>query len=176
MQISGIILTNMAEFYYDEIFKKLQENKVNYLVVGGIAVALHGIPRFTADADFILHLIPDNINKFIDAISELGYKPKVPINPLEFADIEKRKQWIEEKGMKVLSFWRSDRPLELIDVFVANPIDFDEMDKEKVIRKTAGLEVPIPSVRHLIKLKKIAGRPEDLRDIELLEKLHGKTE
>lgn len=164
----------MAEFYYAEIFRKLQEKDVNYLVVGGIAVALHGVPRFTADADFILELIPDNIHKFISAVTELGYKPKAPINPLDFADKAKRSQWIKEKGLTVFSFWNPSDPFKLIDVFVANPIEFSKMDKEKVVKKAAGIEIPLPSIKHLIKLKEISGRPEDLRDIEFLEKLHGK--
>lgn len=162
----------MVGLFYDDVFSALQGKNINYLVVGGIAVALHGVPRFTADADFILQLIPENISKFISAISELGYKPKAPINPLEFADESKREEWIKEKGMIVFSFWKSDDPLKLLDVFVSNPINYEEMDKEKVIKKAAGLEIPIPSIRHLIQLKKMAGRPEDLRDIELLNKIH----
>lgn len=164
----------MASFYYEEVFKALQEKRVNYLVVGGIAVALHGVPRFTADADFVLELIPENINKFIVAMKELGYKPKAPVDPSDFADAGKRAEWIKEKGLTVFSFWKEDDPLKLIDVFVSNPIDFKAMKREKLVKMAAGVEIPIPSVKHLIELKKIAGRPEDLRDIEFLEKLHGK--
>ena len=164
----------MSGLYYEEVFKILHEKQINYLVVGGIAVALHGVPRFTADADFILELVPENINKFLSAITELGYKPKAPVNLKDFSDPEKRKQWINEKGLTVFSFWKPDDALKLIDVFISNPIPFEIMDKEKTIKKAAGLELPLPSIKHLIELKKISGRPEDLRDIELLERLHGK--
>lgn len=163
----------MTEFYYGELFKQLQDKQINYLVVGGIAVALHGVPRFTADADFILELIPENIEKFLSAIKELGYIPKAPVNPSDFSDPQKRSLWIKEKGMTVFSFWKPDDPFKLIDVFISNPIEFKEMDNEKIVKKAASIKIPIPSIKHLIALKKIAGRPEDLRDIELLEKLHG---
>lgn len=163
----------MAEIFYGDVFRKLKEKDVKYVVVGGLAVALHGIPRFTADVNISLKLVPDNIIKFLLAIKELGYNPKVPVDPLDFADPDKRAIWIREKNMRVLSFWKSDDPLKMIDVFVDNPIDFNELSKEMVVKKAAGIEIPIPSLKHLIYLKKISGRPEDLRDIELLEKLHG---
>jgi len=162
----------MSGLFYGEVFKKLKEKNVKYLVVGGIAVALHGAPRFTADADFALQLLPDNIEKFLSAVKDLGYEPKAPINPGDFVNPQKRAVWLEEKNMKVLSFWNKNDTLKLIDVFVANPIDFDEMSKEKIIKKAAGLEIPIPSLKHLIELKKIAGRPQDLNDIVLLEKIN----
>ncbi|MBN3033284.1 MAG: hypothetical protein JW873_04235 [Candidatus Saganbacteria bacterium] len=164
----------MAELFYGDVFKKLKEKKVKYVVVGGIAVALHGAPRFTADADLALELVPANIEKFLSALKELGYQPKAPVDPLEFADPRKRAAWIEQKNMKVFSFWKSDEPLKLIDVFVNNPIDFGELRKKIIIKKAAGLEIPIPSLEHLIALKKLSGRPQDLRDIELLEQLHDK--
>jgi len=162
------------KLFYEEIFRKLQEKNVHYFVVGGIAVALYGALRLTADADVILELTADNIEKFISAIDELGYKPKIPADPKDFSSPEKRKEWIEEKGMRVFSFWHPERPFEIVDVFIANPIPFEEMEKEKTIKKAKGFEIPIPSLRHLVKLKRISGRPEDLRDIELLEKIHGK--
>lgn len=165
----------MSELFYGEVFRKLKEKKINYLVVGGIAVALHGAPRFTADADFALQLVPDNIERFLMALEELGYQPKAPIKAKDFADPKKRLSWIKDKGMKVFAFWNPNDSLKLIDVFVANPIDFQEMAKEKIIKTAAGIEVPIPSLKHLIKLKRLAGRPQDLRDIESLERVHGKN-
>ena len=164
------------EFYYEEIFKKLQKKKVHFVVVGGIAVSLYGAVRLTSDADIILELDVENVKKFMSALGELGYEPKVPVDPLDFADPRKREKWIKEKGMKVFAFWHPKRPLELVDVFVENPIDFQEIDKEKTVKKARGFEVPIPSLRHLVKLKKLAGREQDLKDVEILEKLYGKIQ
>jgi len=50
---------------YEDIFTKLNERKVNYLVVGGIALVLHGVVRLTADLDLIVKLQSDNLAKFI---------------------------------------------------------------------------------------------------------------
>jgi hypothetical protein len=164
------------ELFYEHIFKKLREKDIHYMVVGGIAVALYGAVRLTVDADLILELTSENISKFLAAIKELGYTPKIPVNPADFGAPEIRKKWIDEKGMRVFSFWHPDRPLEIVDVFVENPIPFEELAQEKNIKKAGDLEIPIPSLRHLIKLKRLSGRPEDLKDIEMLEKIHGRTE
>lgn len=164
------------ELYYEDIFRKLQERKVHFVVVGGIAVSLYGAVRLTSDADIILEMSPENVRNFVSAIKELGYNPKAPVDPADFADPEKRRQWKKEKGMVVFSFWHPDRPLEIVDVFIDNPIDFRQMDIEKTVKKTRGFEVPIPSLRHLVKLKRISGRDQDLKDVEVLEKLYGKIE
>jgi hypothetical protein len=157
--------------YYEEIFRKLYEKKIRYLLVGGVAVSLHGAVRLTADVDIMLSMTEENLKNFFSVMNELGYKPKVPVNPLDFASPENRKAWMNEKGMKVFAFYHPDKPLELVDVFIDNPINFDEMDKEKVLKKLRGMEIPIPSIKHLIQLKKLAGREQDLLDIKKLEEL-----
>jgi hypothetical protein len=159
------------QLYYEEILRKLYEKKIRYLLVGGTAIALHGILRLTADVDIMLDMNQENIKKFISAMSSLGYKPKVPVDPLDFADPNKRKTWINEKEMKVFAFYHPDKPLEIIDIFVDNPINFEEMYNNKVIKKVRGIEIYIPSIRSLIELKKLAGRDQDLLDIKKLEEL-----
>jgi predicted nucleotidyltransferase len=158
--------------YYEDILRRLHEKNVNYLLVGGLAVSMYKVPpRFTSDIDLMVEFIPENIIKFISVLVELGYKPKVPVDPMDFADPEKRREWIENKNMKVFAFYHPDRDYELVDVFVDQPIAYKEMESEKKIIKVKGINIPIPSRRHLIALKKIAGRAEDLLDIKNLEAL-----
>ena len=49
---------------YKLLFEKLEEYKVRYVVCGGLAVNLHGIPRMTADVDIILDLTVENLSQF----------------------------------------------------------------------------------------------------------------
>lgn len=49
---------------FEEFFKLLNEENVNYLIVGGYAVAYHGQPRFTGDVDIFLEISPDNARVF----------------------------------------------------------------------------------------------------------------
>ncbi len=160
------------DIYYEELLRKFYDNKIDYILVGGLAVSMYKVPpRFTMDVDIILKFIPENIEKFLAVLEKLGYKPKVPVNPLDFADPKKREAWIKDKNMKVFCFYHPKREHEVVDVFIEHPIDYKEMVNEKKIIKLKGLEIPIPSKKHLIALKKIAGRDNDLIDIRNLESL-----
>jgi hypothetical protein len=103
--------------------------------------------------------------------NELGYKPKPPVKAEDFIDPMNRKRWKEEKGMEVFSFYHPTMPINLIDVFVDEPIRFDEIEKEIVIFKARDIEIPVISIKHLKILKRIANRPQDIADIEAIEDL-----
>jgi hypothetical protein len=71
---------------FDMIFAVLQRAGVRYLVVGGVAVVLHGHPRFTADLDLVVALDPKNARAAIEALGVLGYRPRAPVSGALFAD------------------------------------------------------------------------------------------
>lgn len=157
--------------YYEDVFRKLNEKKVRYLVVGGVALVLHGIVRLTVDVDFMVDLNKQNLVKFVSALKELGYKPKLPVKAMDFVDVEKRRGWMKEKNMKVFSFHNPEKPFEIVDVFVENPLDFNESYRERKLVKIDDLGIPIISLKNLIKLKKISGRAHDIADVKSLEEL-----
>lgn len=159
--------------FYEDIFKKLQEKKVRYLIIGGVAVNLYDIQRATGDVDLMLDMGKENVLKFVSVMKELGLQPKVPVKPEELADQQKIKQWQEEKGMKVFSFIHPDNPYILIDIMTSNPIDFEGAYKDKVEKTAWGIKISLISKTNLIKLKEIAGRAQDLADIESLRKFTG---
>ena len=78
--------------YYSELFAAFEKAKIRYLVVGGVAVVLHGFLRATADLDLIIALDPENVEKFLRLMKELGYKPRVPVSIDDFASPEQRKK------------------------------------------------------------------------------------
>ena len=164
-------LSYKMRYWFTEIFRELDKRNVKYVIAGGIAVNLLGVPRFTADLDLIVALDEKNLLKFAKCMSKLSFKPKVPVTAKMFANSENRKRWIKEKNMIVFSFWRPDRPYEIVDVFVREPIPFKDLDKEKKIVKVKDIHIPICSIKHLIELKKKAGRPQDLADIKALKKI-----
>ena len=75
---------------FEAIVRALNDGKVRYLIAGGLAVNAHGYLRFTKDVDFVLHLMPDNIQRAFAALGGLGYRPSVPITAEQFADAELR--------------------------------------------------------------------------------------
>ncbi len=157
--------------WYIEIFRALVEEDIRFVVAGGIAVNLLGVPRFTADLDLIVALDERNVNKFVRCMADMGYKPKVPVPAEAFADQGNREKWVREKNMRVFSFIQPNRPYELIDVFVKEPIPFSEMWREKENIRIENIEVPVVSIEHLLQLKQAAGREQDLSDIDALQRL-----
>ena len=158
------------QLFYEDIFKKLQDKKVRYLMVGGVAVNLYGISRATGDVDLMLDMEKENILNFVSVMKELGLKPKVPVKAEELADPEKVKLWRKEKNMKVFSFMHPDNPYITIDVMTENYLNFNKSYKNRTETKAWGIRINIVSKEDLIKLKQIAGRPTDLADIEALRK------
>jgi hypothetical protein len=157
--------------FYEDVFRKLGESKIRYAVAGGVALVLHGVVRLTADLDLIVELSIENLKKFITVMNDLGYKPKPPVSAEDFINPLNRKTWKEEKGMEVFSFFHPKMPMNLIDVFVNEPIGFNEIESEIVIFKAKDIEIPVISKKHLKSLKRKANRPQDIADIEALEEI-----
>jgi len=156
---------------YEDIFMALNANKVKYVVVGGIALVLHGVVRLTADLDLIIKLEAENLKKFVSVMNSLAYRPKVPVKAEEFIDNEKRETWRREKGMQVFSFYHPKQPSSLVDVFVDEPIDYETLEKEREVMRAGSIKIPVVSRKHLIALKKISGRPQDIADINALKEV-----
>ena len=151
------------------IIEALNNAGVRYLVVGGVAVIAHGYLRYTKDIDFVVQLLPDNIMKALEALEKIGYRPLIPVKAQQFADRATRERWIREKDMKVFQLW-SDEHLETpIDLFAAEPFDFDD-EYRRAVHKSLfqQLDVPVVTITTLIGLKETSARPEDKIDVEHL--------
>ena len=157
--------------YYEKVFRELQIGKVRYAVAGGVALVLHGVVRFTADLDLIVDLERENLGRFIAIIKELGYQPRNPVKADELLVPESRAQWKREKNMEVFSFLNQAQPMALIDVFIEEKIPFEDIIQDMLVVTAKDVMIPVVSLAHLKKLKKAAGRPQDLADIEALEAL-----
>ena len=156
---------------FDSLVRALDEADVRYLVAGGLAVNAHGYLRFTRDVDIVLQLRRDNILSAFDALERIGYRPLVPVSASDFADEVKRDEWIRDKGMTVLNFWSERHRETPIDVFVTEPFNFDLEYARSLVKPLGSIEVRFVSIPTLIQMKQIAGRPQDLIDIEYLHKL-----
>jgi len=153
----------------EAVLTALGKKNIRYLVAGGLAVVAHGYLRFTADIDLIIDMEEKNLQKAMEVFKSLGYRPRAPVALEEFIDPEKRRIWINDKGLTVFSLWNSIYPATEIDLFVESPIDFEEAYSKRVGFKLAeGLEVTVIGIDDLIFLKRLAGRDKDIDDIEKL--------
>ena len=151
------------------VIDAFNRRKVDYVVVGGLAVVLHGHPRLTADIDLVIGLNQANASKAVQIVLKLGYQPRAPVNPKGFADSKQRALWIKDKGLMVFSFYKSDNPLIGIDFFVDYPMDFKGLLARSVIKDLGKISVRVCSIEDLIKMKRQAGRSKDLEDVRILE-------
>jgi hypothetical protein len=156
---------------YDDVYTALEEARVRYVVVGGMAVVMSGHVRATVDLDIVVDLEPAAAMRAMDALSDLGLQPRVPIAPRDFAKPDVRESWIRDKHMQVLSFYDPQHPAREVDVFVAYPLDFDMLTAGSRLVAVGDRAVPVARIEHLIEMKQAAGRPRDLEDINALQVL-----
>lgn len=81
---------------FRRIFETLDATACPYVVVGGLAVVLHGHTRLTTDTDLVLDLAAEQLPELLAALSRLGFQPRVPVAMEEFADADKRQAWIRD--------------------------------------------------------------------------------
>ena len=158
-------------FNLREIFKVLADADVQYVVVGGLAVILHGHLRATADLDLVIGLERENCTKALEALASIGFKPRLPVALSDFADPAKREDWVENRNMHVFQLWDPTRPERSVDVFVREPMDFPILWSDAVVKDLDGIPIRVASIHHLIALKRMAGRRKDLDDIEALRQI-----
>jgi len=157
--------------YYADVFNALNEARARYLVAGGMAVNLHGVPRLTQDLDLLIELSQDNIHAIVGALTALGYVPTIPVDPMDFGNQSIREQWIREKHMKVFSMHHKQLPFQVIDLMCDVPVSYEDSSQRKVVQHAGALEIPLVSIPDLICMKEVAGRKTDLSDIRMLREI-----
>ncbi len=157
--------------FYEKVFHTFAEAGLDYVVIGGIAVNLQGFARATADLDIIIFLNEEELHKFIQAVQQMGFVPRLPVNLEDLADSEKREEWIQQKNMKVFSVYNPKQTIETIDVMIDVPLEMDGIFQRRAWMDFQDIQIPVASISDLIALKEISGRERDKIDIEALRKI-----
>lgn len=153
----------------ETVLAALNAARVRYLVVGGVAVVLHGHLRTTADLDLVVQLVPDNVLRAVRALSELGYRPRAPVDVEAFADPAVRESWLRENGLTVFGLWSDRFPGLEVDLFVSEPFDFEDAYGRAVHLELDATTATVVSLDDLLALKRAAGRPIDQADVDALQ-------
>jgi len=157
--------------FYIDLFTALDRHKVDYLLIGGLAVSLHGIERATMDVDITVAMNPDNLAALIGTARELGLAPVLPV-PLEsLNDVELLRKWHAERNLEAFALRAPDPASVTLDVLLFPPVEFAGMFARAVIFNVGGTPVRVVSIDDLIALKQAVGRPIDLSDIEHLKRV-----
>ena len=147
------------------VIDALNKASINYVLVGGYAVALHGAVRGTVDLDFVIALDEQQYELLEKALTGIGLTPRLPISAKEVFQF--RDEYINNRNLIAWSFINNNNPLELIDIIITH--DANKMKTETL--SADGMTINIATIDELIKMKKASGRPQDLEDIRALEKL-----
>jgi hypothetical protein len=156
-------------FYY-ELFEALYKARVRYLVVGGLSVNLHGVPRVTGDVDLIIAMDRENIHSLAEVLKGLDFLPRLPVNPEDLSDREKVKTWIEEKNLKAFSFYHRKDNYKSVDIVLVHPLDFEKAFANRTVKPAKGIEIYVASIDDVICMKEWSGRKQDLSDAALLKR------
>lgn len=142
---------------FEEFLKLLNEKKVEYVVVGGFAVAFHGYVRATKDMDILFHNSSKNIQRLKQVLNEFGF-PSDGLSDVAFS----------EQG-KIIRMGVSPVMIELINAI--SGLSFKTAWKNRVSGRYGKTVVLYLSKPDLLKNKKASGRPRDLIDIDELKRI-----
>jgi len=157
------------------VLEALNDARVRYLVVGGVAVVLHGHLRTTADLDLVVQLEPENIRRAIEVLGNAGFRPRAPVRMEDFANQEIRSSWIEDKHLEVFSLWHPEMPGFEVDLFVSEPFDFEDCYERRVDARLERTWAPVVPLADLIEMKSVIGRPRDREDEAALRAIVERT-
>jgi hypothetical protein len=155
----------------ETIVRALNAAGAQYLIVGGLAVNAHGFVRLTRDVDIVLGLERENARIGLDALLRAGWRLAIPEKPEAFADAATRERWRTEKNMIVLKLWSDEHQRTPVDIFIYEPFDFAaEFLRADRLEICPGVLAPVVTLETLLQMKRAAGRPQDLADIEELQR------
>lgn len=153
-----------------DILNALHDRHVEFVIVGGVAAALHGGSRVTFDLDLVPSLAPASWQAAVDLLWSLGARPRIPEPVERIRDVEQVRRWRREKGMLALNFHTTDGSTE-VDLLVGESDAFDELRQRAVEVKVDQRTFLVASIDDLISMKQRAGRPQDLLDIAELRNI-----
>ena len=159
--------------FYLDLFSALERHKVEYVLIGGLAISLHGIERATMDIDVTVAMTPENLASLVEMARELGMTPVLPVKLEALTDLEQLAQWHRERNLDAFALKAPGPAGITLDVLLYPPVDFSDLRKRAVTFHAGEVKVMVACIDDLIALKQAVGRPIDLADIEHLKRLKG---
>ncbi|MHB8206573.1 nucleotidyltransferase [Mucilaginibacter sp.] len=142
---------------FEDFVFLLNKYDVNYMIIGGYALAFHGRPRHTGDLDIWIDISEENAQKMFSAINEFGLE-SLGLTTEDFL----------EKGIITQIGYP---PLRIDILNEIDGVEFNEAYQNKLIIDIDGLPISYISLDDLIKNKQVSGRQRDLSDVSELNKL-----
>ncbi|MGH8192788.1 MAG: DUF6036 family nucleotidyltransferase [Woeseiaceae bacterium] len=149
----------------ERICAALRRARVRYAIVGGHAVALHGAVRGTIDIDIAISWSRKFLLATEKALHDAGLVSRLPISANDVFDF--RKEYVENRNLIAWNFYNPEDLSEQVDIIIT----YDLKGKRTKRIDLACEPVQILSLKDLIEMKRRTGRPQDIEDVQALEKL-----
>lgn len=151
--------------FIKQICDLFKTHNIPFAIVGGYAVALHGIARGTFDVDIVTELSEGNFVKIENSLKSIGMKSILPISAQEL--FRNRERYIEEKNLIAWNFKNPERARDSLDIIINE--DLRNLEIIEVVSDFG--KMPVLSIDSLIQMKSKANREQDQKDIAALKEL-----
>jgi predicted nucleotidyltransferase len=153
------------ESTFEKLLVLLADGGVDFVIVGGIAVTLHGYVRLTEDVDILIARTPENVARLLSCLADYGEGFARELNAADFADEEGAIRIVEETEQAQIDIFTRIRGLRYPDL---------RADAEEFV--VNGRAVRYASKAALIRLKENSMREKDRLDVIALQRLSSQTE
>ncbi len=150
---------------FADFFEGMGAARVDYVLVGGLAVSLHGAVRGTLDVDVVLAMDEANLARFISAARAMGLAPSLPVPIDSLANAAQIDVWHREKNMLAFSLREAAAAGLVVDVLVRPRVSYADLRADAVVKSIGIVHIPVASIDHLIELKSGTGRSIDELDV-----------
>ncbi len=139
---------------FKDFLRLLNKHKVEYLLIGGYAVAFYGYVRFTGDMDIFVNLTKKNLSRLRRALDDFGFnKTSMP------SEVFSKKGNVVRMGVP---------PLRLEILNQISGVEFAKCYENRRMELVQDISIPFIDLQDLKKNKAASGRPKDLGDLEYL--------
>ncbi len=148
-----------------KICESLSAANINYAIVGGYAVALHGAVRGTVDVDLLIEWQREQLIAFEQCMLNLGLVSKLPIDAEQLFHF--KDEYINNRNLIAWNFYHPKDMTQQVDLIINQNLETKDVIEKWVDNQS----IQILNKERLIAMKKKAGRPQDIEDIKSLELL-----
>jgi hypothetical protein len=142
---------------FRDLLSALSAERAEYLIVGAHAVMLYTAPRYTKDLDIWVRPTPENAQRVYHALAAFG---------APMADLT-----VEDLATPGTIFQIGIEPNRIDVITSVEKLDFDRAWSNRVASTYGGIPISVLSIDDLLENKRAVGRPQDVIDIERLEKV-----
>jgi predicted nucleotidyltransferase len=151
--------------FLNRVCSALADKGIRYAIVGGHAVALHGAVRGTVDVDIALAWNLGSLKAAEQALNEIDLISRLPVTADDVFQF--RDEYVQNRNLIGWNFYNPDNLAEQVDIVITYDLKGRKLERID----TASGQVRILGLRDLIEMKRASGRPQDLEDVNALEKL-----